>query len=445
MLLKLNFCPTERKRKAPSQDGVKSKKAKFDESTITVEKGPPCPTKELDSATTHGDCVYFSSRYNIYPFDASSKRWMQPIECPHCLFGLATVENELVAVGGFVIEDEKEEEKNRVHPTNKVLSFSLDKERTWKEKYPEMKEARVRPEVVVFGKYLIVLGGVIRDPNLRAIKSGEVLDLEENCWYTINLPEECSSRFWQSACICGEDIYIAAQYEDPDFHSTVAALPRRRNPYDDDDDDDSSSGEDDPSTPCPCYSLYRCSVEKLVKSVKESNHPNIQLFWEKLCHPHPSVRKNKNPVGEHVEGYKIDWPDNVPIVQVETEYLAYVICRFALSCVSNTLVAIGCSHVTSVSIEDNRRLLYLSYRSYKETENYRRDLSDHFHHEVMASDETIGTECHVYIYDTTDYSWKRVKITTENGASNCKPTVAVVDNKLVIVRNSEHIHIVNFP
>ena len=380
---------------------------------------------------------------------------MQQLECPHGLFGLATVENELVAVGGLVIEEEKEEEKNCVHPINKVLSFSLDKERTWTEKYPEMKEARVRPEVVVFGKYLIVLGGVIRDPDLRPVTSVEVLDLEEKRWYTINLPEEFSSMKWLSACICGEDIYIAVRHDDPDFRSRVAAIPRRRtNPYgdayssddDDDYDDDYSSddGDYDPPSPWPCYSLYRCSVEALVKSAKESNHPNNQLFWETLQHLHPSVCLNEKKACEPIIGYKMDGPYEIPIVEAEMEYLAYKVCRFALSHINNTLVAVGCRHVASVSCEDNNHKLYLSYRSYRETEKYR---NDHiiYHRYFGTSNDQVDTECHIYIYDTTDYSWKRVKTTTENGASNYKPTVAVVDNKLVIVRESEHIHIVNFP
>ena len=372
---------------------------------------------------------------------------MQQIKCPYPLFGLATVENELVAVGGLVEEkEEEEEEKNRDRPINKVFSFSLDKERTWKEKYPEMKEARVRPEVVVFGKYLIVLGGVIRNPDLRPVTSAEVLDLEEKRWYTINLPEECSSMKWLSACICGEDIYIAVQHDDPDYRSLIKAIPKRTHTYDEDDDDDYSSGDDDPPCQCPCYSLYRCSVEELVKSAKEGNNPSNQLRWQKLEHPHPSVYKN--PTKDHIQSSELDEAgiDYITTMQAETEYLAYQVCTFALSCVSNTLVAVGCSHITSISFENNKKQLYRAYCSYKDARDNIDGLENYFY-EIMTSndDETIDLECHVYIYDMTDYSWKSVKTTTENGASNCKPTVAVVDNKLVIVRDSEHIHIVNFP
>ena len=371
---------------------------------------------------------------------------MQQIECPHGLFGLATVENELVAVGGLVIE-----EPSAIASAKKVLSFSLDKtgEQTWIEKYPEMKEARVRPEVVVFEKYLIVLGGFICDPDLRPVTSGEVLDLEENHWYTINLPEECSSMNWLSACICGEDIYIAVRHDDPEFHSTIQEFLEPK--YED--------GEFlyyrhkydyDPPSPWPCYSLYRCSVEELVKSAKEGNNPSNQLRWQKLDHPHPSVYKNSNQERQHDEGCVDDGWDGIPIVELETEYLAYEVCGFVLSHINNTLVAVGCNHVTSVSFEDNKTQLKSAYSSYRVEEKERIEGSGgeiYYSDEIMTSRDrdTIDKECHVYIYDTTDYSWKRVKTTTENGASNCKPTVAVVDNKLVIVRDSEHIHIVNFP
>ena len=372
---------------------------------------------------------------------------MQQIKCPHPIFGLATIENELVAVGGVANEEEKEEEKeeDRDRPINKVFSFSLDNtgEETWKEKYPEMKEARVRPEVVVFGKYLIVLGGVIHDPNLKPVTSVEVLDLEEKRWYTINLPEECSSMNWLSACICGEDIYIAAQHDDH-YRSLIT---KHTHTYDDD--DDYSSGEDDydPPSPWPCYSLYRCSVEELVKSAKEGNN---QLRWQKLEHPHPSVYRNSNQIRQHIEGYEDDDIDGIPIVQLETEYLAYEVCEFVLSHINNTLVAVGCNHVTSVSFENTKTQLKLAYSSYREEEKERNEGGGgekYYSYEIMTSRDrdTIDKECHVYIYDTMDYSWKRVKTTTENGASNCKPTVAVVDNKLVIVRDSKHIHIVNFP
>ena len=375
---------------------------------------------------------------------------MQQIKCPHPIFGLATIENELVAVGGVANEEEKEEEKeeDRDRPINKVFSFSLDNtgEETWKEKYPEMKEARVHPEVVVFGKYLIVLGGFIHDPYLRPVTSVEVLDLEEKRWYTINLPEECSSMNWLSACICGEDIYIAVRHDDPEFHSTIQEFlePKfkdgeflyYRHKYD-----------YDPPSPLPCYSLYRCSVEELVKSAKDGNN---QLRWQKLDHPHPSVYRNSNQERQHDEGCVDDGWDGIPIVELETEYLAYKVCKFVLSHINNTLVAVGCNHVTSVSFEGNKTQLKSAYSSYRVEEKERIEGSGgeiYYSDEIMTSRhrDTIDKECHVYVYDTMDYSWKRVKTTTENGASNCKPTVAVVDNKLVIVRDSKHIHIVNFP
>lgn len=372
---------------------------------------------------------------------------MQVIECPQESFGHAAIENELVLVGGL---------DRSGAPVNKVSSFSLER-KMWEEKYPPMGKARANPEVVVAGKYLIVLGGWLKEGehNIQT-SSVEVLDCEKrSCWYlndNIKLPDELKYDMeWLSACICDKDIFIAVKHDDPEFQDTMSKFVDGNNFWNDDDDDVHYEYLD-PDEKYPCYSLFRCPVGAMIEAAEAKSESQKHL-WQRIEHPHPSVYENKSPYEEHNSHilHSLQNPDEADPMEelddLQTEYNCYGVCHFTLSCINNKLIAVGCNHVKSIPHQDLSDTLHDAYLSYR---NVREELCQPYIEgradiEVHNDDETIDEECHIYVYNTEEESWKRVKSTPRNGTSDEHPSVAVVDNKLVILRNSKTVHIISFP
>ena len=398
----------------------------------------------FSDAAAHSNHAYFTSGEVIREFDAASKNWTNMIKCPHVFFSMATMENELLAVGGLVVTGEPRDLKT-FPATNKILSISLEnniEQNQWEEKYPAMIKERVLPKVVVFGKYLIVLGGNQYNHDGPPITSVEVLDTEKHCWYSndeIKMPEEFRTMQWLTACVCDKYLYIAARHDDPNFDSTISKFMDMVDPMEADYDPEYEHNDDyDPDQAGPCYSFYRCSVEKLLQAAQQDNGDNSlarnQLVWQKLDHPHPSCYENKKKI-------PIDEVENT----WETNPLYYNVCKFTLSCVDDTLVAVGCRHIESVSEEDVQRSLMYAYDSYRGIQSCKFD--DNF--EAMTSNdaETIDTKCHIYMFNTENFTWKLLKSTeSENGRSCDQPSVAVAGNdKLVIIRKSKTVQIITFP
>ena len=254
----------------------------------------------------------------------------------------------------------------------------------------------------------------------------------------------CSMQ-WLSACICGEDLYIAAIHDDPQFKITIDGFVDTKYHYDIV--KHKHDSHYDPDHPWPCYSLYRCSVHKFLQAAQEDSDASSacsQQLWQKLDHPHPSVYRNENEMPKRIGGDVDDLYDNDSVYYVwPTKYFPYHACMFTLTSISDTLVAVGCSHIESVPSKDIRESLYLAYESYREIKCRIFDNNDEM--ACANMDETIDTNCHIYIFNTKDYSWKCALISAfENGKSDDPPSVAVVGNKLVIVRNSKTVQIVEF-
>ena len=447
---------TGKKRKASSPAAVRSKKTKLAEVTITP--GPECPAEFSQAAVGYSEHAYFANANKIHQFHVPNQNWMQSIECPQSLFGLAAHKNEMSLVGGIVPTGAS----NEVKPTNKIQSLTIstiNEQKTWQEKYPSMTTARVYPQVVAYGKYLIVLGGWAEYKDMKlscSMKSVEILDLEQKRWFSndkISLPKEFCSAHWQSACICGNNLFIAFKHPHP-------------------------------GSPCPdfgydaypYYSLLRCSVENLLDIAKEDvKKANSQNIWQKLSHPHDVTYVN-----EGKEENDKFWDDFDPYVYyqleddiddsdgdgspsfikrekypVETEEFYYK-CGFTLSCIDNhTLVTIGCKHIRSTTPQDLRSSLKYAYKEYKvlehelyeDTECMTEDTT-RYHDQWYIKDceeKFRNEECHVHLYDPESDSWQlKASTPNANGASNAQPSVAVVDNKIVIVRNSNTVHTITF-
>lgn len=447
MFIKNIFCliiSVGKKRKATSQFAGPSKKMHFDDS-VAIGVGPSAPGQGIIyDSTTNEDCVYFAGDRCIFEFNLTSRCWTRSIKCPKTAFGLATVNDELVAIGGVV--DEKE--------VKYVLSYSLKDRGFWvSESYPALRKERNFPNVVVYEKYLIVVGGVVREQ--PPVASVEVLDMiERRSWWIVELPKELNTMTWLSACICSRKLYIAAQHSDHLYKecglAIISSLPENV-PNDEDDDefteDDAETAypeyECDFSGPCPCFSLFSCELETLVKVSKEDrvaaeNTDETVLLWQKLNHPHHSV---------YVNYYKSSIPAiETPGDDQEAGYMRYFDCRFSLASVNDDLVAVGCQHIHSFTDEDVKTKVYDAYESYY---YQRRELNERSEYQTRIIEfkkkETLDHECHIYGYDIESDSWELVINTPKNGSSDDRPTLAVIGNKMLILRSSETVHIVTFP
>ena len=98
-------------------------------------------------------------------------------------FGMATVNNQLVLVGG-------------IHPlfgteTTNVLRVWDEGSQTWTRPFPEMLTPRHSVSVITYQKWLVVAGGI--DENGSDLNKVEILDTQSRQWYnSSSLPEKCS-------------------------------------------------------------------------------------------------------------------------------------------------------------------------------------------------------------------------------------------------------------
>ena len=436
--------PAGKKRKSEisgSPEGVCSKKVKvFNPQSIKIRRGPRAPSEiSKGSVVVSNDNAYFASGSSIQVFNVSQKEWRGEIECDRYNFGLAAIDNELVAVGGLI----RSESSEKYVATNTVVCLTLSDpmaHNTWKEKYPSMNTARISPEVVATDKYLIALAGWTEidaeDKLAKPTRSVELLDKSTKCWHTnqgIQLPHDLRTLYWLSACVCNDTLYIAAQHEDPNF---------------------SSRGDFDSCDGYECFSLYRCSINSLVRYAQtDVVAKKVAHCWQHLNHPHPSVYANENE-GE-IPYYRDDEEEDYDAgsENIEIGYLRYHQCAFVLSCIDSCLLAVGCEHVKGVTSHDNDILLRDAYESYREKNKelgqpwVKASTFNRCHIEDCGRDEDeTKSQCYIHIYNQEEDSWKKIGCTPDvNGSHSDAPLVATVtDDKLVVVRGSTTMHICTF-
>ena len=442
------FTGKKRKTNAAAHSEVMQKKVKLNESTVHVRKGTECPSVVSGGAAAScNGCAYFASRFEIHEFEIASKNWTKIIDCPYESFGLVSKENELIVVGGF--------DKSGT-PTNKILCFSLEK-KDWEEKYPPMIKARISPQVVVADKYLIVLGRYAdnRKNNLQ-MYSIEIYDFEKKHWFLKSLSLKGVANIeWLSACVFRNDLYVAVSHSDPDYFSTMEKVI-----YDDvgslssDQSEKGVEDYDEDLNGYPCYSLFRCPVD----TIQEGK----EVKWQKVEYLHPSVYENPNDFsdynsklyskaiderfddgfGDEKEDYEDDYSDIEG--KLQCLYNGYCVCHFAIACINDRLIAVGCEHIKSMSHEELQETLYNAYDKYRHIARY--DYQAYLELGIETDpEETTDTTCHIHEYCTESDSWRCVKSTPKNGTSDKPPSVACVNGSLVIMRNSKTVHIVDFP
>ena len=427
-----------------------SKKVKvFNPQSIKIRRGPRAPSKIYKgSVVVCNDNAYFASGNSIQVFNVSQKEWREEIECERYNFGLAAIDNELVAVGGLITSESPE----KTVATNTVVCLTLSDpmaHNTWKEKYPGMNTARCDPEVVATDKYLVALAGWtdINAENtlIKLTRSVELLDKGTKCWHTnqgIQLPNELNNElYWLSACVCNDTLYIATQHEDPNFSDTMQRFSIDR-------DEDYLN----PESGYECFSLHCCSINSLVRIAQtDVVAKKVAHCWQHLHnHPHPSVYKNENEgeIPYYRDGDEEDYDAGSETIEIS--YLRYRECKFVLSCINSCLLAVGCEHVKA---EDNDLELGCAYESYREKKRdyyqvYTSDSTrDRCHIEDCGRDESeTKSQCYIHIYNPEEDSWKNIGCTPDvNGTHTDAPLVATVtDDKLVIVRGSTTMHICTF-
>ena len=457
--------PAGKKQKSEisgSPEGVCSKKVKvFNPQSIKIRRGPRAPSEiSKGSVVVSNDNAYFASGSSIQVFNVSQKEWRGEIECDRYHFGLAAIDNELVAVGGLI----RSESSEKYVATNTVVCLTLSDpmaHNTWKEKYPAMNTARISPEVVVTDKYLIALAGwtEIEAENkvAKPTRSVELLDKSTKCWHTnqgIHLPNELNELYLMSACVCDDTLYIATQHEDPNFSNTMQSF------IDEGSDDDSEypeyRDEDhlNPESGYECFSLHRCSINSLVRIAQtDVVSKKVAHCWQHLNRPHPSVYENENEgnIPYQHPGEEEDYYAGSETIEIS--HLRYHQCKVVLSCINSYLLAVGCEHVKGVTPEDNDVKLRYAYESYREknrelyqpyTSDSTRDRCDI--EEYGREESKTKSKCYIHIYNPEEDSWKNIGCTPDvNGTHADAPLVATVtDDKLVVVRGSTTVHICTF-
>ena len=421
-----------KKRKTPTTDHILdlSKKVKCtgpNETTVSVTCGPHAPSEIFGAVAIHQDNAYFAAECGIHVFHVPSRNWTETIHCQRVFFGLATIGSELVAVGGIVRTETASGVSDEI--SNKITSLSLTAssvQHAWEAKYPAMRTARMWPQVVVTGKYLIVVGGWTELKRTKSTKSVEVLDLELKCWYSsdqLSLPEVFTTAKWQSACICGKHLFIAAQHDDPNFEDSLLDVFKSGDDYEDQFTDVGDLMSDG-YTPYRCISMFRCSVETLLQIAQETSDDTstkLKILWQTLKHPHPAL-----------------------CITESFTYRIYHECTFTLASInSHTLIAVGCDHIESTTAQEMESSLYRAYEHerYQREIRYENRLDDDSEDDYVDSDSIKDGKCHIYVYDMENDSWKHITSTPENGSPNYPPSVAVINGTIVILRNSNIVHI----
>ena len=314
-----------------------------------------------------------------------------------------------------------------------------------------MSKVRCFPNVNVTDKYLIVLGGLkSEEGKIKELSCMEIFDFEAKCWFSnesLNLPEEkVPGLRWLSACVCGNNLYVATLHSDPEYSSTIKKF------IDNLDEEDSNYGDHydylDPEDPFPCYSLFRCPLGAL----RATQDGEMVEVWHKVEYPHHSVYLTPTQHGLTLPVPLNDFLATEKYCGVlehgelqRPAYSCYFCCHFALSCINDKLIAVGCKHIRSTTYEELREMLRVAYKAYRDAEEYNNERSPSLEAQERNDIETISAECSIYEYCTDSDSWRLVTNTPPNGKSNNPPSVANVDSSLVIMRKSKTVHIVDFP
>ena len=130
----------------------------------------------------------------VYSIQTGSWRTLPPHKT--IWFGMASVNSQLVLIGGISMSTDK---------VTNVLAVWDEKCQTWTRPFPVMPSAQHSPSVISYQKWLVVAGGV--DEGHSHFNKVELLDTRSGWWYEGSpLPTECESM---SSAINGNMWYLS--------------------------------------------------------------------------------------------------------------------------------------------------------------------------------------------------------------------------------------------
>ena len=166
------------------------------------------------AAVVDGNVAYFMNwSGQICSYNISSKSWRQLPECPHQHGGLAIINCQLTAIGGF---------DDYFDCTSKLLSLLT----TWEEILQPMPTKRCSPIAVTTEEHLVVAGGETGntfDYSHYAVATVEVMDTKTLFWSTVgSLPQPYS---YASGTICGDQLYMLGGKDNKGKTESVLTCP----------------------------------------------------------------------------------------------------------------------------------------------------------------------------------------------------------------------------
>ena len=163
-------------------------------------KSEPENVRSYDrTAVALGNIAYFSALHNVYSFELPDK-WTKLQPCPYQSFGLAVINEQLIAIGGM---------NKSWNITNILLSLKHGQSGSeWELFLPPMPTARVHPASIATPTHLVVVGGGTSTPLFGApLSTVEVMDIETLQWSTVSsLPQVTG---YPQMTLCDEHLYLS--------------------------------------------------------------------------------------------------------------------------------------------------------------------------------------------------------------------------------------------
>ena len=142
--------------------------------------------------------------YKVFIYDPDTGN-VETLQTKVKFFSLVVLNNKLTTVGGL---------DNQV-TSDKIYSWDVTTEE-WNESCPPMLTARRSPTSIIFGDYLIVIGGVY------TVTVVEVLDVPNQKWYTgTSLPEY---MYNVQAVVVGNYLYLLGGVSSSVFYCSLPTL-----------------------------------------------------------------------------------------------------------------------------------------------------------------------------------------------------------------------------
>ena len=145
----------------------------------------------------------------VYSLETGTWTTLPPYES-EC-FGMSTVDNKLVLVGGESTASDK---------VTNVLGVWDERSQTWTHPFPAMPTARESPSVISYQKWLVVAGG--GDDRSSHCRNVEILDTLSGRWYEGSpLPSGCNEM---SSAINGNMWYLLGGYSSQSANKRIFSV-----------------------------------------------------------------------------------------------------------------------------------------------------------------------------------------------------------------------------